>query len=548
MQKYLNYRFEKKRIMGRYWFYVFLMLPIGLFGHNISNGIIEGEVIVQFANSRSKNALLSDARLKKADFKIVQTLSMDGSIVLCKFSLQETDTPEMLKYLKKNKAVKEAQLNYLLKPRNTPNDLHFSKQWGLYAMDLEGVWSTTTGGTTGSGKKIVLAIIDFGFDSVHPDLVANRWTNRAEIPGDMIDNDGNGYIDDGYGWNFISKNALDNKSSHGTSVAGIAGAKGNNAIGISGINWDIELMLLSVQSSGQIIEAYQYVLRQRSLYNQSKGQQGALVVATNASFGVTGVFCEAQPIWASQYELLGNQGILTAAATDNKNVNVEIEGDMPTTCTTDFIITTLNCEESGKKVSNSAYGKTSIDLGSPGENSYSLKPDGGYGTFSGTSAAAPHLSGTIALLYSLPCEILENKIFDDPKGAALLVRKAIIEGVVPREGLAEFTVTGGMLNTFNSARILAENCQIEAKLLNIDLLFPNPAKDILFVKSALPATGLYHFTIYDSAGRLIKSESKNLLAFGEIQTDLDLYGLAQGFYLLELSDGKNKSTKPFIVR
>jgi len=263
MQKYLNYRFEKKRIMGRYWFYVFLMLPIVLFGHNNSNGIIEGEVIVQFANSRSKSALLSDPRLKKADFKIIQTLSMDGSIVLCKFSLQETNTSELLGYLKKNNAVKEAQLNYLLKPRNTPNDLHFSKQWGLYAMDLEGVWSTSTGGTTSSGKKIVLAIIDFGFDSVHPDLMANRWTNKAEIQGDTKDNDGNGYIDDWYGWNFISKNALDNKSSHGTSVAGIAGAKGNNAIGISGINWDIELMLLSVQSSGQIIEAYQYVLRQQ---------------------------------------------------------------------------------------------------------------------------------------------------------------------------------------------------------------------------------------------------------------------------------------------
>lgn len=548
MQKYLNYRFEKKRIMGRYLFYVFLWLPFSLMGHIISSGIIEGEVIIEFKNSKSKNALLTDKRLQEVDFKISRILSMDGRIALCQFSMHELDSKTMVNYLKKNKVVQNVQLNYLLKPRNTPNDIHFSKQWGLEAMGLDGVWSTSTGGTTVSGKKIVLAIIDFGFDSFHPDIVENRWTNQAEIPADMIDNDGNGYIDDLYGWNFISKNALDNKSSHGTSVAGIAGATGNNGIGISGVNWNIELMLLSVQSSGQIIEAYQYVLRQRSLYNQSNGEQGALVVATNASFGVNGVFCESQPIWASQYELLGNQGVLTAAATANRNTNVEIAGDMPTTCTSDFIITTLNCEESGQKVSNSAFGKISIDMGSPGENSYSLKPDGGYGTFSGTSAAAPHLAGAIALLYSLPCESLENKLIADPRGAALMVRNAILEGVVPRDGLEEFTVTGGFLNAFNSAKVLAQNCNLEAGVLQIEILYPNPAKDILFVRTELPATGLYQFKIYDAGGRLIKTESKNLLAFESVQTDVDLYGMASGYYLLELTDGKNKSTKPFIVR
>jgi hypothetical protein len=549
MQKYLNYRFEKKRIMRRYRIYVLLLLPIAVFGHQSSKGVIEGEIIVELKNTRSKNLLLTDKKLQEASFELSANLSEDGKIVLCTFSVIQAGSEEILNYLKKNKAVKQVQLNYLLKPRNTPNDVHFAKQWGLSAMGIEGVWTTSTGGMTVNGQKLVLAIIDFGFDALHPDLIPNRWTNRGEIPGDGIDNDGNGYVDDWYGWNFIQKNNTDNKSAHGTSVAGIAGAKGNNGIGIAGINWDIELMLLSVQSSGQIIEAYQYVLRQRRLYNQSNGNEGALVVATNASFGVNNVFCESQPIWASQYDLLGEQGVLTAAGTANSNVNVDVEGDMPTTCTTPYIITTLNIDETGRKVSNSAFGKISIDLGSPGDNSFTLKPDGAYGSFGGTSAAAPHLTGTIALLYSMPCKMLEDKLLSDPSGAALMVRQAILEGVVSEENLKEYTVTGGKLNAFESARILSEQCSNQGlQSLALKLLYPIPARDLLILETQLPQTGKYQFTIYDVSGKKIKTESRNLLAFETVQTQINLFGFAPGYYVLELSDGKNYTSKPFIVQ
>ena len=284
-----------------------------------------------------------------------------------------------------------------------PDDSFFSDQWDMAKIGLPDVWETTTGGLTVNGDTIVVAVLDSGFDIDHPDLRDNIWQNLEEIPNDNIDNDNNGYIDDIYAWNFRDSSNIHHLHAHGHSVAGIVGAKGNNGLGVTGVSWNVKVMVLDTKAISDIISAYEYVIDQRQRYNESNGTKGAFVVATNASFGKDRAFCEEYPVWGGMYDLMGEVGILTGAGTANSSWDVEEFGDMPTTCTSDFIITTLNTNEADEKHSGSAYGGVSIDIGSPGQGSFTIKLNDDYGDFGGNSAAAPHLTGAIGLLYSVPC-------------------------------------------------------------------------------------------------------------------------------------------------
>ena len=113
-----------------------------------------------------------------------------------------------------------------------PDDPNLASQWGLFTIGTEKVWELTKGGVSALGDTIVVAILDTGFDINHEDLKGNIWINKGEKPGDKLDNDQNGYIDDVSGWNFIHQNATHIADNHGSSVAGIIGAKGNNGKGI----------------------------------------------------------------------------------------------------------------------------------------------------------------------------------------------------------------------------------------------------------------------------------------------------------------------------
>ena len=107
--------------------------------------------------------------------------------------------------------------------------------------------------------------------------------------------------------------------------------------------------------------------------------------------------------WGKIYERLGAAGILTAAGAANNAWDVVQVGDMPTTCPSDFLLTVLNTNANDERYYGSAFGRKSIDMGAPGQNSYTTKPFNNYGSFNGNSAAAPHLAGAIALLYAMPC-------------------------------------------------------------------------------------------------------------------------------------------------
>lgn len=346
----------------------------------------------------------------------------------------------------------------LLEKRETvPDDPQFADQPSLEKIESSKAWDYTKGGTNALGDKIVIAVIDEGFDISHIDFQGNLWANPGEIPNDGIDNDQNGFTDDYYGVNLQSKNDQHNAKQHGTSVAGIIGAKGNNAIGIAGINWNTQLMLISIPNLtiSDLFIGYEYVLDQRRKYNLSNGQEGAYVVAFNQSLGVTGRTPDEFPDWCPYFDEMLDAGILFINATTNSEWDVDTQYDMPASCPSQGLITVTNTNLADMRVT-SGYGQTTIDLAAPGDGSYSLGINNEYRDFTGTSAASPHVTGVVGLLFSYPCTEFAQYLKSNPKEGAIIIRDYLLGGVDIVPSLAEETVTGGRLNALNPMRTIQE--------------------------------------------------------------------------------------------
>lgn len=381
---------------------------------------------------------------------------------------------EALRFLRLQPNIRFVQRNHYIKLRSViPNDSLFSQQYylqnkgqngGLLGLDIKAVeaWNVTQGGVTTSGDSIVICVIDNGVDISHPDLKDNLWVNQAEVPNNNKDDDGNGYIDDFLGWNVDFKSdEVSYINFHGTPVAGLIGATGNNKTGVTGINWKVKLMVVTSQianvlSESRAIEAYSYPLIMRKLYNESKGKKGAFVVATNTSWGIDKRKPEDFPIWCNFYNALGNVGILNIAATINQSIDVDVSGDIPTTCPSDFIISATAISDKGEL--RYGYGKTSIDITSLGFNLLTTADKGGYARQSGNSFVSPQIAGAIGLLYASPCPTLAVLSRNDPAAAARLVRKALLGGVTVLDSLVNKVSSGGMLNMEKSIRFLIDSC------------------------------------------------------------------------------------------
>jgi subtilisin family serine protease len=514
-----------------------------------ADGRLDNEIIVQLAEKQTPQALLR--RLDPAQAAAVielRPVAPRFNIHLLRFDLAAWPGGELLEAIAKQPGVLAAQHNYALESRNLPNDPDYPLQWGLERIQAPEAWAATTGGKTAKGDPIVIAVLDLGFDLEHEDLRDNIWMNLGEIPGDGIDNDGNGYIDDTFGWNFIDSSNQMTPNNHGLSVAGIIGAKGDNGIGIAGVGWDFQLMLFPVLYVDDIIAAYAYVVQQRALYNQTLGQQGAFVVATNASFGLTRpVFCEEQPVWASMYDSLGAVGVLTAAATAKSNLNVDVEGDMPTSCDSPYLIKVTNTTYEDVKFISAGYGKKSIDLGAPGQGSYSLKLNDSYGDFGGTSAAAPHVAGAIGLLYSMPCEELADQALRSPAEVARFIRRVLLAGVDPLPALRDLTATGGRLNVANAMQAALAECGLVERPLEIAKLFPNPASGLLAAEYEAPGFEPHEVLVYNALGQLVFRDAVQPVPFRRRRYELEVGGWPPGAYVLVIQRGKERAAKPFVV-
>lgn len=430
----------------------------------------QGQVLVEVRKGSIPNRSLQVLKNQfgdKSTFLAQQVIADPMNIWQISFDFASVSERQVLNTLGKLSTVYNAQLNHITSYRKVPNDPLFGDQWQYINLGLDGglenadidideAWDVTTGGITSTGDTIVACIIDDGFEKNHEDFGANIWVNHGEIPNNNLDDDNNGYVDDYRGWNsYGDDDDIFSGGNHGTPVAGIIGAKGNNEVGVSGVNWDVKLMIVKGggdEANALAAYAYPYIMRKK--YNETNGDEGAFVVTTNSSWGTDFGQPEDAPLWCNFYDSLGMVGIISSAATVNDNVNVDEVGDLPTACSSDFIIAVSNVDRTNSKVISAGYGKSTIDIGAYGSETYTTDFGNGYSGFGGTSAAAPHVSGAVALMYALPYPELMQLARDNPAQAARLIKLAILEGSKKADQFQDIFLSGGVLNLKNSFRIL----------------------------------------------------------------------------------------------
>ena len=390
-----------------------------------------------------------------ANVGIVPKRELSKRLNIWLFEIADSKEPreEKMHRLTKNADVRVVQNNHtnIILREAIPDDPYYSMQWAPAIMSLPQAWEEfTTGGVTATGDTIVVAVIDSGTDWTHEDL--NCWENTHEIPYNGIDDDNNGYIDDYYGWNAYNHNGYVGSSNHGTHVSGIIGAVGNNETGVCGVNWDVKVMSICGSSGNEsiVVEAYSYALEMRARYNETNGEEGAFIVATNSSFGVDYGNPDDYPIWCSMYDEMGNVGILSCGAGPNLNVNVDVVGDVPSTCPGDYLIGITNTTSADVKNNSAGYGINNIDIGAPGTSIYSTVPNNGYSNMTGTSMATPQVSGTIALMYAALPEEMMQACKSDPAYFSLTIRQHLFNGADHLPSLDGLVAEGRRLNVYGA--------------------------------------------------------------------------------------------------
>ena len=197
-----------------------------------------------------------------------------------------------------------------------------------------------------------------------------------------------------------------------------------------------------------VLDGYGYIVKQKQLWIETNGAQGANVVATNSSFGVDRGNCNSgeYPAWNEMYDLMGSIGILSAAATINGNYDVDQIGDVPTACPSEHIVAVTNTDSSGKKFGSAGYGKVNIDLGAPGTAVLSTVLNAGVGEKTGTSMATPHVAGAIGFLHSVASPAFRALYRQNPADAALVLKDIMMANTTAQSDLSDVTVSGGRLN------------------------------------------------------------------------------------------------------
>jgi len=461
------------------------LLLIGLIINSVSGQeYVLDRVIVKLAPDISPNDFGSilDTNYYVVEKVLVRRLN----IISIKLKNNQISLVDAIKEFRNNPFVDKAIPDTKVSRRDIPDDTQFDQQWALHNIGLGGgiedadidapeAWDIATGGVTPLGDTIVVAIVDGGMMLTHVDIIPNLWTNWGEIPGNGIDDDSNGYIDDVHGWDAYASDGSIPNDGHGTHVAGIVGAKGNNGVSVAGVNWNVKLMPLAGSSgtTSIVLEAYGYALDQRAIYDSTGGLSGAFVVATNSSFGVNNADCSSgnYSLWNDMYDALGQYGILSCGATMNINSNVDVTGDVPTGCESDYMISVTNTTRNDAKNSGAAYGLTTIDLGAPGTQVLSTYTGGGTTLLTGTSMASPHVAGAVGFIHASMSTGFASFFQSNSADGGLLIKQLILDGTDPLPTLNGVTVSGGRLNLYNSALLSMET-------MAADSLDPNPVTDV----------------------------------------------------------------------
>lgn len=335
--------------------------------------------------------------------KAVDSYSLLPGLYLYKFD-ESRNIDEVLAYFSSKPEVEYAEPNFYYYTMNTPNDPSFSKQWSFENTGQTGgkndadinalkMWEIEKG-----SKKIAIGIIDSGVDYTHPDLVNNMWNNPGEIPNNQIDDDKNGYRDDVYGANTIQNNGNpmdDNR--HGTHVAGTIGAQGNNEVGVVGVAQEVQIAackFLNSSGSGTLSNALKCLQYFADL--KSRSENPINLVATNNSWG-GGSYSQSLFDAIKRHEELG---ILFIAAAGNSSKDNDSNDSYPANYGLPNVVSVAATDSSDKLADFSNYGKRTVHVGAPGVKVLSTTPNNRYQELSGTSMAAPHVTGLAAIIAS----------------------------------------------------------------------------------------------------------------------------------------------------
>jgi subtilisin family serine protease len=505
--------------------------------------------LVQFAADATLEQ--KAAALAAAGAEIKETVragdASAGDLVLVEAKGHDADT--VIGTLSNAAGVSHAEVNGQLGVQAVANDPYYTNgsAWGMYGdttspANTYGSQAAEAWAAGDTGKSsIVVGDVDSGVDYTHPDLYLNIWLNQGELPktmalvdadtdglitfrdlnqaananfvsdingsgyidaGDLlkdarwedhVDQDGNGYVDDLIGWDFVNNdNDPYDDNGHGTHTAGTIGATGDNGTGVAGVNWNVQIMALKFLdksgsgSTANAIKALDYYTA-ASAADQAHGWTSEFI-GTNNSWGGSGYsqsMLDAIVRGAKQDALFivaaGNGG------SDGRGDNNDVTATYPANYSTlsgagyEAVISVAALTSSGALASYSNYGSRSVDLAAPGSNVWSTVPGGGYASYSGTSMAAPHVTGALALYASL-----------HPDYTAEQLRDALLSSTEATSSLAGKTATGGRLDIGD---LVNTSSDTPAATPSGQTLYGTTASDTIVgtnyadVLSGVPATG-----------------------------------------------------------
>jgi subtilisin family serine protease len=286
-----------------------------------------------------------------------------------------------------------------------PDDVRFKQQWQFARSNVMGAqraWSL------GRGGAATVAIVDTGMDLDHPDLQANLWTNPREVPGNGVDDDGDGHVDDVHGWDFANNDAdPSDDNGHGTHVAGIVAARGDNGIGVTGVAWRARIMPVKAVdqnasgTSSAVAEGIRYA-----------AAHGARIVLLALAGSEPGAFLEDAVRAAS------DAGVLVVCAAGNGGRDDDVQPAFPASFAYPNVISVAATRRDGSLSPLSNYGRTTVDIAASGEGILSTAMGAGYERRSGTSMAAATVAGALALMSSSGPDLTADQLRDTLLGTA----------------------------------------------------------------------------------------------------------------------------------